>query len=689
MLYPHTLPRAGSGWCTALLLWSCLSAPWLALAQTPAESTAPLQLAPVEVKGQRLGVEQIARDTSTFATVLDTSEATSRLNSVADVLNESVGIRVRRFGGLGAFSTVSIRGSTAEQVEVYLDNVLLNRANAGLVDLGNLPLDNVERIEVYRGFAPLQLGAGSIGGAIHLVTRPVAGAATNSASLSYGSFDTRKATLYRSQGFDRFGYVALFNYTETLGNFRFFDDNGTPLNLLDDETTTRKNNGFRSFNLNTKGEAILAGWQVTLANDVYTKDQGVPGQSSNQSTQARFDTWRDVALLRLEKKGVPWASTDVAVQLSYTLNRERFSDTAGEIGVGSQDLRSTTNTYTANGLLTWYLEPWAQTIGVLLEGSYETFRNVDFLPELRGQEARQGPFQQRSHFTAALQDEVRLFQDTLSLRPLLRYQLVASDFGADPTFGVVRLNTARDTHEHLFNPSLGVKYKVTSWLDLKGNIGRFTRVPTLFELFGDRGPTLGNPELVSERSTNWDTGFVLESPGWGWLDRLYFEYAYFGSKAENLILFVQNSQNTARAENIGAASIYGHEVSWSATALQHVRLFGNYTYQDTEDTSDTLSRGGVLPGRPRHELHQGLELFARPGKLTYELDYIAENFLDRANVFVIDSRLLHNLRITALPFGPRLKLTFEVKNVTDNQIADVRGFPLPGRSFFGTVEGKF
>ena len=65
-----------------------------------------------------------------------------------------------------------------------------------------------------------------------------------------------------------------------------------------------------------------------------------------------------------------------------------------------------------------------------------------------------------------------MFQDRLSLRPPLRYQLVHSDFGADPTFGVVRLNTARDAQEDSVSPSLGVKYTLTSDLALKGNIGR-------------------------------------------------------------------------------------------------------------------------------------------------------------------------------------------------------------------------
>jgi hypothetical protein len=51
--------------------------------------------------------------------------------------------------------------------------------------------------------------------------------------------------------------------------------------------------------------------------------------------------------------------------------------------------------------------------------------------------------------------------------------------------------------------------------------------------------------------------------------------------------------------------------------------------------------------------------------------------------------LLHNVSVTVLPFGKALKFTLEAKNITDNQIEDFRGFPLPGRSFFGTVEGRF
>ena len=75
---------------------------------------------------------------------------------------------------------------------------------------------------------------------------------------------------------------------------------------------------------------------AVTTNDIYTKDQGVPGQSSNQSETAHIDVWRDVATLRAEKKNFPWSSTDVALQLAYTFDQERFTDLQGDGSPGEQ-----------------------------------------------------------------------------------------------------------------------------------------------------------------------------------------------------------------------------------------------------------------------------------------------------------------------------------------------------------------
>ncbi len=646
----------------------------------------------LEVREERLDEAAIVRDTSTFATVVATQEATARVDTVADLLTESVGVQVRRFGGLGTFSTVSIRGSTPSQVDIFLDNVRLNQANAGLVDLGDLPLDNIERIEIYRGFAPLQLGAGTIGGAINLVTRKVTGQPYTRASLSYGSFDARKVTLYRSQRFNvanrELGYLALFNYTESDGDFEFFDDNGTRFNSRDDEIVRRTNNDFRSFNISAKGEMTLGDWELTLSDDFFTKDQGINGRSNLQS-EARLSVDRNVITLHAKRQGFPYAMTDVSFQLAHTWQHEAFEDINNTIGIGFQDENNTSHIWSAQGLFNLYLEDWQQIIGLMMEWRYETFRTIDTLPESRGLPANRGPLQRRTHVILALQDEILLFDERLALRPLLRYQYLRSRLGEPPSSFNRPLKLAQQDQVHLVSPSLGIKFRLMPTLDLKANIGRFERVPTLLELFGDRGATLGNPELATETGVNWDVGGVLQWRGQGMIDRVYLEYAYFGSNADDLILFIQNSQVTARASNIGSAKIRGHEVSWSLSALGHLRLFGNYTFQDARDTSNTFSRDNQLPGRPRHELHQGLELFADLGKFVYEFDYIARNFLDRGNLTLVDERLIHTVRAVLSPFDKRLKITFEVQNLTDNQVGDFRGFPLPGRAFFGTVEGRF
>jgi hypothetical protein len=63
--------------------------------------------------------------------VLYAKEWQGRQLSLADILAEQAGIETRRYGGLGSFQTVSLRGSASAQVEVYMDDVPLHSAGCG------------------------------------------------------------------------------------------------------------------------------------------------------------------------------------------------------------------------------------------------------------------------------------------------------------------------------------------------------------------------------------------------------------------------------------------------------------------------------------------------------------------------------------------------------------------------------
>jgi outer membrane receptor protein involved in Fe transport len=62
--------------------------------------------------------------------------------------------------------------------------------------------------------------------------------------------------------------------------------------------------------------------------------------------------------------------------------------------------------------------------------------------------------------------------------------------------------------------------------------------------------------------------------------------------------------------------------------------------------------------------------------------------LDQANIRLVDERNIHNAGISIYPVE-FATFTFEVRNIADEQVSDVLGFPLPGRSYFGTVSLEF
>jgi iron complex outermembrane receptor protein len=133
----------------------------------------------------------------------------------------------------------------------------------------------------------------------------------------------------------------------------------------------------------------------------------------------------------------------------------------------------------------------------------------------------------------------------------------------------------------------------------------------------------------------------------------------------------------------------GHEISWASELLAHMNISGNLTVQNTKDKSDiSYWKGNQLPGRPEFELFNRFEIFNNQGKVFYEFNYLSNSYLDRANFTKIAARKIHNIGCSFYA-TKNLTLTFEVKNLSDARIEDYIGYPLPGRSYFGTLDYKF
>src|SRR5437764_15329219 len=91
-------------------------------------------------------------------------DAPREITDAASLVEPLLGVHVRRLGADDGFATMSIRGSSSNQIAFYLAGVPLPAAADPTVDLATLPLWPGSQARVYRTFTPAALGSASLGG---------------------------------------------------------------------------------------------------------------------------------------------------------------------------------------------------------------------------------------------------------------------------------------------------------------------------------------------------------------------------------------------------------------------------------------------------------------------------------------------------------------------------------------------
>ncbi len=129
----------------------------------------------------------------------------SGATGVADLLARLPGIEFTRNGGPGTSTSVFIRGAEARHTAVYIDGMRLDSQSVGGAVWEQIPLDQIERIEVLRGPAAAVYGSDAIAGVVQLFTKRGDGPPRPTASILGGSYGTGQVDAGISgstQGFD-------------------------------------------------------------------------------------------------------------------------------------------------------------------------------------------------------------------------------------------------------------------------------------------------------------------------------------------------------------------------------------------------------------------------------------------------------------------------------------------------------
>ncbi|WAC42280.1 TonB-dependent receptor [Pedobacter sp. SL55] len=139
--------------------------------------------------------EKKKMETSGFAvSVIETKEASLRNLTTNELLDRSVGVRVRQNGGEGSPIEYNLNGMSGSTIGMFLDGIEISTYGSSF-NLNNIPPSMIERIEVYKGVLPAHLSGNYIGGAINVIMKKDASANNITAAVSYGSFNTYRADL--------------------------------------------------------------------------------------------------------------------------------------------------------------------------------------------------------------------------------------------------------------------------------------------------------------------------------------------------------------------------------------------------------------------------------------------------------------------------------------------------------------
>ncbi|MBL4560199.1 MAG: TonB-dependent receptor [Labilibaculum sp.] len=223
-------------------------------------------IAEVIIKGE---TRSAVIERSGFAvTSIDTRDLQIKSAEINEILDKTPGLRVRRNGGLGSHTHYNINGLSGKAVRLFIDGVP-SESFGSSYSVNSIPVSLIERIDVYKGVVPIELGNDAMGGAINIVTKQLGKTGHKGSnkslniSYSYGSFNTHRADLTGSWRNDKTGITtrlsAFYNYSDN--DYKVWSDDikiKENIEMLPDGTV-----------VNYGGDVIASGVKVRRFNDAY------------------------------------------------------------------------------------------------------------------------------------------------------------------------------------------------------------------------------------------------------------------------------------------------------------------------------------------------------------------------------------------------------------------------------------
>ena len=560
-------------------------------------------------------------------------------SSLPELLQRQPGIEISNNGGQGKVSTLFLRGASSTHSVILLDGIRIDSATAGLTAIENIPLSQIEKIEIVRGPASSLYGQDAIGGVIQIFTKKGLNGFKPYISFGYGKYNTSIAQ----------------------GGIRGGDDTTSyAINL-----SSQNSRGFSAFEPNTNPAATA---------NIYNLDKdGYRNKSVSASLSHKINEKLDINFQYFLSQGknkydnrfansdpsIDWKNTQDQESLSGTVNSQltNYWKSSFRVGLGIDD----------------YVEKQRYISGATREvdNVYKTIQNQitwqnDLILPLGSLVLLYDKLDQKINVT----DTSYSKKDRQNDAYMIGYNLNQANHN-------FQANVRKDfnsVYRDATTGNIGYSYAINSNWSIASSFGTAFRSPTFNYLYAG---SYANPDLQPEKSKNIEAQLKYQS------DAEFFSFVTFKNKITDFI--ISDGTTGYRPYNINTAEIYGATVS-SSHFMNHFQVKSSFTVQSPMNESADK----YLPRRSNFFGTVGLNYFIQNWNLGFEATGSGNRYNDAANLFNIPGYIKTNL-FADYQINKNLTMNARVDNVLGknytyayegNPTTDGFRYQTPSQSFF-------
>ena len=691
----------------------------------------------VSVEGK---TEKRKIETSGFAVnVIETKDASLRNLQTNELLDRSVGVRVRQNGGLGSAVEYNLNGMSGRSVGIFIDGIEISTYGSSF-NLNNIPPSMVERIEVYKGVLPAHLSGDYMGGAINVILKKDASVNNITASVSYGSFNTYQSDASAMFRNAKNGFTAkasgFYTYTdnsyEMWGKFsKFVEPNGAVTRYF---RAKRFNDYYKSvggrFELgftNVKwADAFLLGYNGSETDNEIPHGQVMAKPYVGRTSEAKANVFS----LNYAKKDLFTKGLDLTFNGVYSDRNTYLQDTVGFVynwdgnyrldfnnkpmyreGRGQQGVDVMTD---INRKITTMRSNLSYDV---ISGHRLSINHVYYTIDRDDDDllrpVASGSVKQVSDLAknvTSLNYEAQVFGDKLRTNLFVKYY--QQNVGRNtPTFAVVNgVNTItikeEDGKVDATGYGLAGSYTVIPRVILIGSAEQAVRMPGESEILGDPNENIiSNFGIRPEVSKNYNLGFRL-----GAFDLKKHRFTVSGNafsrNVKDRIVRQTNlqasdqEQETAPYMNLGRSKAYGFEGEFGYIYNSRLNVMLTFSKFNSVFVQGDLSvtgqrmvqyEGKQLPNEP---------FFTMNGNAQYRFDNIIQkksilnlfynfglvnpfktSFLD-SEWFVTPRQFTQDVGVNYRFPDRKFVVSLDAKNIMNAEVYDNFGVQKPGRAFY-------